>query len=145
FWAAVLMLAPTDWARMRVVRAIEGATGSPARLDALRFGPLGGVWLLGLEIGDPVALAGPAPGASCGPWLDATAVRIDLSPARLLAGHLEPTRVEAKGLHLRVHRRFDGSFEFANLIRTPAEEDPEAADPAAPARAEPGPISFRLE
>ena len=101
FWAAVLTLVPTEWARQRVAHRLGEVSGCPVRLGSLRFGAFGGVWLEGLELGEPSG-AGPA-GAE--PWLAARAVRIDLSLAMLLVGRLEPSRIELRGLDLRLHRR----------------------------------------
>ncbi len=146
FWAAVLLLVPTEWARLRVVDSIQEATGSPVRLDGLRFGVLGGVWLFGLEIGDPIAQAGPAPGASWGPWLQARAVRIDLNLAKMLAGRFEPSRVEVRGLQLRLHRRSDGYCDFSNLLKVAPEPGSEGSESATVQDArEPEPIKFALK
>ncbi|CAN5914799.1 hypothetical protein BH23PLA1_BH23PLA1_11310 [soil metagenome] len=146
FWAALLILLPTEWARSRVAESIQKATRSPVRLDSLRFGALGGVWLYGLEVGDPVARAGPAPGSSWGPWLQARAVRIDLNLARLLVGRPEPSRVEVRGLQLRLHRRSDGYCDFSHLLcKSPEPEEGEDTAGASSKEPEPGPIRFALK
>src|SRR5689334_5136508 len=89
FWALLLALVPTDWARSKVVAALARSTGQPVRLGAVRLGALGGVRLEQLEIGQ----AGPDPG----PWLTVTDLNVDLNLAQLLAGRLEPGEVEACG------------------------------------------------
>src|SRR4051794_22058441 len=61
FWALVLAITTTEWARSRIVARLSAATGRPIHLGALNIGPLGGVRLADLAIG--------APGADSDPWL----------------------------------------------------------------------------
>src|SRR5205823_2057626 len=66
-WGLVLAVIPTGWAKARLVAQLQQATGQPVRLGSLRMGPLGGVRLGNLEIGEPVL--GDAP------WLRVATLR----------------------------------------------------------------------
>lgn len=108
FWATVLAVTPTEWARARIVALVEDETGRPIRLGGLKLGVCGGVYLRDLEIG--------ATGSSNDPWFKAALARIDVSVLQLLAGQLEPSKIELNGVSLRVLRRSDGSLELADLL-----------------------------
>ncbi len=118
FWTMVLVLAPTEWARSKVVEQLAKATGRPVGLGRLRIGPLGDVRLADLEIG--------ASASNHDPWLKVGAARINASVLQLLVGQVEPTEVEVSGLFLRVHRRAEGSLELSDLLQ-PASAVPATA------------------
>lgn len=108
FWAVVLAVTPTEWARARIVALVQDETGRPIRLGGLKLGVFGGVYLRDLEIGTT--------GATTDPWFKAGLAQIDVSVLQLLAGQLEPSKIEVHGLDLRVLRRSDGSLELADLL-----------------------------
>jgi hypothetical protein len=112
-WVGVLLVAPTPWAKGRVIAALEARTGRSVRLESLAVAPLGGVRLSKLEIGSP--------GDVDDPWLKAATIRVDMGLARLMLGNSEPTAVEIDGVNLRVLRRADGSFELADFLLPDAE------------------------
>jgi hypothetical protein len=112
-WCAVLLVAPTGWAKRHVVAAIEARTGRSVRLQGLSVQPLGGIRLANLEIG--------APGDVDDPWLKAATIQLEISPSRLFSGKFEPTVIDAGGVTLRVLRRADGSFELADFLLPPPE------------------------
>ncbi len=121
FWAAVLSIAPTDWARARIVARLGRATGRPVALGALRIGALGGIRLTDLEIG--------APDKAADPWLKVARARINVSVLQLLLGPAKPTDIQVEGLSLRVLRRRDGTLELADMLGPgPAKAGP-AAEP----------------
>jgi uncharacterized protein involved in outer membrane biogenesis len=120
-WALLLSVVPTDWARQRVVARLSAASGRSVRLATLRIGPLGGIYLTGLEIG--------APGAADDPWLKVAQAHLNVSPLQLLWGQVEPTETVVRGITLRVLRRADGSLELDDLIQgTAAPESGAATD-----------------
>ncbi|WP_406701110.1 AsmA-like C-terminal region-containing protein [Singulisphaera sp. Ch08] len=108
FWALVLAVTPTEWARTRIVSLVQDETGRPIRLGGLKLGVFGGVYLRDLELGTSDSASDP--------WFKATTARIDVSVLQLLAGQLEPSRLELYGLSLRVLRRSDGTLELADLL-----------------------------
>jgi AsmA protein len=107
-WIGVLVVAPTPWAKRRVVAALESRTGRSVRLEGLAVQPLGGVRLSKLEIG--------APGGVDDPWLKASTLRLEIGLAQLFTGKFHLKAVESDGLTLRVLRRADGSFELADFL-----------------------------
>jgi hypothetical protein len=107
FWALMLALVPTEWARARLTARLSQATGKHVRLGALRLGVFGDVRLKNLEIGEAEA--------SADPWLRVADLRVNLHLFNVLFGQCEPSNVQADGLSLRVHRRADGTFEFGSL------------------------------
>src|SRR4051794_36462947 len=112
FWATVLAVTPTEWARARIVARLSEATGRPTRLGRVKLGALGAVYLVDLQIG--------APGSkNDNPWLKVPSTRINVSVLQLLAGQIEPNNIEVRGLSLRVLRRSDGTLELADLLETP--------------------------
>ena len=125
FWAVVLSIAPTDWARTRIVARLKAATGRPVGLGSLRIGALGGVRLSNLEIG--------APDSSGDPWLRVAEARINVSMLQLLLGRGEPTDIQVVGLTLRVLRRRDGALELSDILqagsRTPPGGGPASSEP----------------
>src|SRR5262245_19414967 len=94
FWALVLLVVPTGWARTRLVAALERSTGQPVGLESVRLSAFGGVRLTGLTLGRAEGEAGP--------WLRVADLAIDVNVAQLLGGHIEPGKVEVSGVDLRV-------------------------------------------
>jgi len=111
FWAAVLTLTPTNWARKLLVTRIAEETGRSVKLGGLRLGVLGGVYLIDLEIGSNPSTVDQTP------WLKAALARVDVSVAQLLVGQFAPSRIQVNGLSVRVLRREDGSLELADFLR----------------------------
>ncbi|MEW4570456.1 AsmA-like C-terminal region-containing protein [Tautonia sp. JC769] len=140
FWTAVLTFVPTDWARRAIEDRVERITGCPARLEHVRFGPLGGIHLSGLAILEP----GQSADERTAPWVEAGSVRVDLSLGALLVGRGEPSRVDVGDLSLRLARDRDGQFPPWLFLQNA--EPPELSvidDPAGGSQTR-GPISFRL-
>lgn len=137
-WGLVVALAPMDWARGRVESALSQSVGHPVRLKAMRLSLLGGVRILGLEIGQP----GETQELDQGPWLRADELRVDVSPLQLLAGRVEPTRCRARGVALRVLRDANGQLEIADLLG--GESSPEPSQPSE-TRSEPSTTPLLLE
>jgi hypothetical protein len=108
-WVLALTLIPTGWARDRIVAELQRETGRSIRLEDVRLGPLGGIHLRGLEVAQP--------GKPGDPWLTADRVSIDVSAAQLLVGRPWPSRVEARGVFLRVRRDAGGAMEIRDLLR----------------------------
>jgi hypothetical protein len=123
-WTLIVLFVPTDWAKARLVNCLTEATGHSVRLAELRLGLCGGIWLRGLQISEHQPNAAP--------WLRVDELRLNLNLLHLLAGQLTPSRVEAEGLTLRVHRRRDGSLEFGDLLRAHANSSDPGADPTSP-------------
>ncbi|MBV8677315.1 MAG: hypothetical protein JO355_09120 [Planctomycetaceae bacterium] len=122
-WTVILIVAPTEWARTKVVEQLGKATGRTIGLGRLRIGPLGDVRLADLEIGSPRSVHDP--------WLKIGTARINVSVLQLLVGQVGPTEIEVSGLSLRVHRRDDGSLELADLLQPgPAQAEVAPADSA---------------
>jgi AsmA protein len=118
FWALLLSVVPTDWARQRIVSRLGAVTGRSVRIATVRVGALGGIYLTGLEIG--------APGASGDPWLKVAEAHINVSPLQMLCGQVEPTATDIRGVTLRILRREDGTLELADLIQGSAPSSPTA-------------------
>ena len=108
-WCLIVLVAPTNWARQRVIAALERSSGRSVDLDRLTVCFSGGLDLKNLKIG--------APGAPGDPWLDAENVHLDLGVFQMLCGRLDATSLDVDGLRLRVRRRADGTFELADLVR----------------------------
>jgi AsmA protein len=123
-WALLLTVAPTDWARQRVVAKLSLASGRSVRVATLRLGVFGGIYLTGLEIG--------APGASDDPWLKVAEAHINVSPLQMFCGKVEPTETDVRGVVLRIRRRADGSLELADLIRGSDASTPAADSESCP-------------
>jgi uncharacterized protein involved in outer membrane biogenesis len=107
-WLGVVLVAPTNWAKSRVVAALEAGTRRSVRLERLSARLLGGFQLTNLEIGSPQTTDSP--------WFRASAVRVEFRWRDLLRGDLQPRMVEIDGIDMRVLRRGDGSLELADLI-----------------------------
>jgi AsmA protein len=107
-WVLTVKLLPMEWARRRVVSALEDATGDAVRLDELSLSILGGVELRGLELARP--------GEESKPWLHADRLDLKLGLRNILDGCVEPSRVVASGVTLRAERRKGGTFAFTNLL-----------------------------
>ena len=114
-WGAILVVTPTGWARARLVRELEAATGRKVAIDEIRLGLLGNFRARGIAVAEP--------GTPSDPWLRAEDARLDVHLLGMLTGCCRPTDIAVDGLDLRVHRRADGTLEFADLL---------AADPDAP-------------
>jgi AsmA protein len=113
-WTAVLLIAPTGWARGRVERELEEATGRKVAIEAIRLGPLGNLRVRGLAIAEKTTPDDP--------WLKVAEARLDVHLLRLLTGRCKPSDIDVDGLDLRVHRRADGTLEFGDLLAS----DPKA-------------------
>lgn len=126
-WALVLTIAPTEWARTRIVAKLNKKSGRTIHLGQLNIGVLGGIRLSDLEIGSPHS--------SSDPWLKARSVKINVSVWQLLCGQVEPSRIAVDGLTLRVLRRKDGSLELADLLHregsASSDEEKEPCEPQA--------------
>jgi AsmA-like C-terminal region len=108
-WLLVVAIAPTGWAKGKVVAILEHRSGRRVHLDGLSVRFLGGIRLTNLEIGSPNDLGNP--------WLKAADVRLDIGPLQIVRGNLRPRRVDVDGVDLRVLRRADGTVELADLIQ----------------------------
>jgi hypothetical protein len=107
-WCLVLLIAPTDWARGRLVRKLEEATGGRVSIESIRLGVLGNLRIQGIAVSNSLAVDDP--------WLKVTEARLDVSLLQLLCHYCRPKEMVVDGVDLRVHRRADGSLEFADLI-----------------------------
>ncbi len=118
-WVAIVLAAPTDWARARFAGAIEKATGRSVKVDQLSVCLFGGLRLTNLEIG--------APGAIDDPWLRSGELTLDLSPLSVFRGHLRPGQLDVYDTTLRILRRKDGTLELTDLVK-PAKQNPGKSD-----------------
>ncbi len=110
-WVLLVVLAPTERARVRLEAALKEATGHAVQLHRAALGLFGGLQLRGLEVS--------VPGHASDPWLHADDVVVDLNPVHLLLTGRGPlTRIEARGVRLRLRREAGGAFEFSPLLRT---------------------------
>ncbi len=107
-WLAVVLIAPSDWARNQVVAALEARSGRSVSLESLSVPLLGGVQLKGLVIGSPQNTDDP--------WLKTASLRLDINVRQLFLGRLEPSLIKVDGGELRILRRADGTLELADLI-----------------------------
>src|SRR5690606_31775659 len=82
-WGLIVVVAPTDWARVHLVSALERSSGRSVGLESLSICLGGGVDLVNLKIG--------APGGLADPWLEAGKVHLDVSLPKLLFGKLDAT------------------------------------------------------
>ena len=108
-WLLVVAIAPTGWAKGKVVAILESRSGRRVSLEGLSVRLLGGIRLTNLKIGSPKDLGNP--------WLKAADIRLDIGPLQIVRGNLRPTRVDVDGVDLRVLRRADGTVELADLIQ----------------------------
>ncbi len=107
FWLLLVVAFPTGWLNRRLVSALETSTGQEIALDRVRLGLLGTVQLQGLSIQEP---------GSGRAWLRVVDLGLELDWGRLVSGHLDVSRVDARGIDLEVQRYADGSFTFASLL-----------------------------
>ncbi len=107
-WVAIVLIAPTSWARNYVIAALEDGSGRTVQLDDLSVCLRGCISLANLRISSP--------GTSSDPWFKAESIDIDVSPIQLLCGRFEPSRLDVEGATLRVYRRADGSLELSDLM-----------------------------
>ncbi len=108
-WTLIVLAAPTEWVRRRIVAQLEARSGRRVELDSVSIGLLGGIHLTGLRIGSATDLKDP--------WLKSGSIRLDFGVMRLLSGEWRPNRIEVDGMDLRVLRRADGKLELADLLR----------------------------
>ncbi len=130
-WCLIVMIAPTDWARVHLASALERASGRSVGLESLSICLGGGVDLVNLRIG--------APGGLVDPWLEAAKVHLDLSLSRLVFGRVDVSNLDVERANLRVLRRADGSLELADLVRS---SRPASSSTAAES---PGPSNLRIQ
>jgi AsmA protein len=127
-WLVVVLVAPTAWAKRHLVAVLESRSGRSVALERLSVCPFGGIHLINLEIGSPHGTGDP--------WLRVADLRVDLGLLQIFRGKLEPTRLEADQVDLRVLRRADGTVELADLIRPvpgPTSGSNTAGRPSSPA------------
>lgn len=135
-WALALAVVPTDWARARMVDRLSRATGGRSvRIGGLRLGIFGQLRVVDLAIAEAATPDDP--------WLRAAEAGVDLHLCQLLLGPCRPGEVRVEGLALRVWRRADGRFEFADLLEPPKVAGPASGDPAGPDEARP-PIALAI-
>ena len=108
-WVVVVVVAPTGWAKAKLVAILESKSGRRVGLESVSVRFLGGIRLTNLEIGSPYDTGDP--------WLKAAEVRMDIGPLQILQGRIHPSHVDVDGIELRVLRRADGTVELADLIR----------------------------
>ena len=108
-WVLVVVVAPTGWAKGKVVAILESRSGRRVGLEGLSVRLLGGIRLTNLEIGSPHEVGTP--------WLKAADIRLDVGPFQMIRGRFRPTHVEVDGVDLRILRRADGTVELADLIQ----------------------------
>jgi autotransporter translocation and assembly factor TamB len=124
FWILIVLIAPTDWARRRVVSRLEARSGRKVALEGVSVGLFGGIHLKNLEIGSPRDTAYP--------WLKAADIHLDFGPWRMLQGRCRPSEIDVDGVAVRVLRRADGKVELADLVRpVPAPGTGRGGSPAA--------------
>jgi uncharacterized protein involved in outer membrane biogenesis len=118
-WAALLAVIPTDCARQKIADRLSRASGRKVALGCIRVGLMGDVHLADLRIG--------APDSSHDAWLKLDEASIDVSLVQLLLGHVDPTHIEVRGLHLRVLRRKNGSLELSDFLQSSTDPQPSQA------------------
>jgi hypothetical protein len=107
-WSLILLIAPTDWARARLVHKLEESTGRLVSIDSIHLGVLGNLRIKGIAVSNSPDMDDP--------WLRVAEARLDISLLDVLCHRCRPKEMVVDGLDLRVHRRADGSLEFADLI-----------------------------
>jgi hypothetical protein len=107
-WVLILLIAPTDWARGRLVHKLAEATGRSVSIDQIRLGVLGNLRIKGIAVSNSRN--------DDDPWLRVAEARLDVSLFDILCHRCRPKDIVVDGLDLRIHRRADGSLEFADLI-----------------------------
>ena len=112
-WGLVIAVAPTEWARARLVAEVEGVTGKSATIGSIHLGLTGH-----LRLGDVTLAETTTP---TDPWLKAAEVRLDVHLIQMVLGCCTPKEIAIDGLDLRVHRRGDGTLEFASLLGSSTE------------------------
>lgn len=117
-WTALLLVAPTGWARARLESELEEATGRKVAIESIRLGPTGNLRVRGLAVAERATPDDP--------WLRVEEARLDVHLARMLFGCCRPTDVDLDGVDLRVHRLKDGSLEFGDLLTRPKSQEPRA-------------------
>ena len=107
-WVAVVMVAPTGWARSKLVAILESRSGRKVGLDGLSVRLLGGVRLTNLEIGAREASATPGQRPARSASISARSRSFRGDSSRRGSRLMGPSRVL---------RRADGKVELADLIR----------------------------
>ncbi len=133
-WTAVLCLVPTEWARERLVRELEAATGRKVAIGSIHLGPLGNLRIQDVQVAEHATADDP--------WLKVGEARLDLHLFRMIMGCCKATDIALDRLDLRIHRRADGSLEFADLLACNPKSDPQTTETPASPRA---PIALTLQ
>ncbi len=110
---------PTEWAVQRIQNRLEEVVGQPVQIRELRFGPLGGIVLKGVRLGNDSASSSdsdPDSERNRDPWLEMESVRLDLSLFQLFLGQTSPERVEVRGLTATIRRDADGRLALTRAI-----------------------------
>ena len=121
-WVGLICLAPTDWARSRMIRELETATGRKVSIGSIRLGPLGNLRVRDVQVAEIDNFEDP--------WMKIAEARLDLHLFQLVAGCCKTTNIDVEGLDLRVHRRSDGTLEFADLLKADNGESSDDFDAA---------------
>jgi AsmA protein len=114
-WVLAVTVVPTDCARRKIAERLSAASGRKVELGRVCVGACGGVYLTDLRIGAPAS-------AGDDPWLRVGEASINVSLLQLVFGHVDPTEIVARKVHLRVLRRRDGRLELADFLQ-PAGRD----------------------
>ncbi|WP_435010957.1 hypothetical protein P12x_002247 [Tundrisphaera lichenicola] len=108
-WAIVLIVAPTEWARARMVARFASATGRVVQIGAIRLGVLGNLRILDLSLAER--------STPDDPWLRVAEARVDVHLGEILFGSCDPGEITVEGASVRFWRRRDGTLEVADLFR----------------------------
>jgi len=117
-WGLVLLVAPTDWARARLVAELEAVTGRKVAIGSIQIGLLGHMKVGGIAVAEAATPDDP--------WLTAREARLDVHVLQMLSGCCKASGIDVDGLDLRIHRGPDGTLEFAGIF----DSDPKAATAA---------------
>ena len=107
-WGIVLAVAPTDWARTRLVDRLARATGRSVEIGSIRLGVFGELRIVDLTMAEP--------STPTDPWLRVAEAKIDVRLGQVLTGQCDLKEVQVEGVSLRIRRRADGSSELADLL-----------------------------
>jgi AsmA protein len=107
-WGLILLLAPTGWAKDKLVTELETLTGRKVTIGAIALGPLGNLRIKDVQIAEK--------GNVEAPWIKVGEAKLDLHIVQLLGGCCKTTDILVDGLDLRVHRDKDGKFDFGDLL-----------------------------
>ncbi len=109
-WVALVLLAPTGWARNLLIARLEAETGRSVRIESVDLGWNGNFKITNLSFAEHRTPTDP--------WLRIAGAKVDVQFAQALLGCCQVSDVEVEGVSLRVWRRRDGRFEFGDLART---------------------------